>query len=480
MNEQGSTRRRRQLPRAIFVAAIVLLLASVAYAAVITITDDAGPDDFPGQKDLTQLTIDYAGLPNTLAVTWNWDDTDWPGANTGDACSLFDTDADGMANYSLCVTVGGSAAAIQTTQLYSCNDAWSDRCGVPQLVPDFNSACTAGVVLNSDPFASTASHRTGNTCSAIPGCYDNDTVAICSIQMTDFGNPSDAFLINVCSYPSAQPNSAPSECVVTPNDAFITVYKVTENLNGVPYCAGREFEFSMTGQTNFFLKSSLCAGTPSKTFTVPGGTYVIAEVDSDINQPNGWILEDVTCTGSGTGATPNDWTWEFPETQVSGSVNPGQTVICTFTNQQGSPLAVNIASFTAAAAPQGVTLGWETVSETGNAGFNVYRSTSDAGPWTQVNAALIPAKAPGSAEGQVYSWTDASAEAGTTYFYQLEDVALSGETTRHDPVSVTLMGPNAVGLAGFGAAATTSAPALAGLAGIALAALAGAGLRRRR
>src|SRR5690606_33761093 len=108
-----------------------------------------------------------------------------------------------------------------------------------------------------------------------------------------------------------------------------------------------------------------------------------------------------------------------------------------------APAAVNIASFTAAAAPEGVTLAWETVSETGNAGFNVYRSESDAGPWTQVNAVLIPAKAPGSAEGQAYTWTDASAEAGLTYFYQLEDVALSGETTRHDPVSVALLGPNA-------------------------------------
>jgi len=144
------------------------------------------------------------------------------------------------------------------------------------------------------------------------------------------------------------------------------------------------------------------------------------------------------------------------------------------------PLAVDLASFTAAAAPEGVTLAWQTVSEMDNAGFNVYRSESDAGPWVKLTETLIPAKAPGSAEGQAYTWTDASAEAGLTYFYQLEDVALSGVTTLHAPVSVALMGPNAVGLAGFGAAATTSAPALAGLAGIALAALAGAGLRRRR
>ena len=144
------------------------------------------------------------------------------------------------------------------------------------------------------------------------------------------------------------------------------------------------------------------------------------------------------------------------------------------------PLAVDLASFTAAAAPEGVTLAWQTVSEMDNAGFNVYRSESDAGPWVKLTETLIPTAAPGSAEGQAYSWTDTTAQAGMTYFYQLEDIALSGATTVHAPVSVTLMGPNAIGLAGFGATAATSAPALAGLAGVALAALAGLGLRRRR
>ncbi len=134
------------------------------------------------------------------------------------------------------------------------------------------------------------------------------------------------------------------------------------------------------------------------------------------------------------------------------------------------PAAVNLASFTAAAAAEGVTLAWETVSEMDNAGFNVYRSESAAGPWMQVNAALIPAAAPGSAEGHAYTWVDAGVQPGLTYFYRLEDVALSGATTLHDPVSVTLPAPTAVGLASFTAASTT--PALAGLAGL--------GLRRRR
>ena len=36
---------------------------------------------------------------------------------------------------------------------------------------------------------------------------------------------SGAFLLNVCSYPSAIPGSAPSDCVFTPNVGFLTIVK---------------------------------------------------------------------------------------------------------------------------------------------------------------------------------------------------------------------------------------------------------------
>ncbi len=161
-----------------------------------------------------------------------------------------------------------------------------------------------------------------------------------------------------------------------------------------------------------------------------------------------------------------------------------------------SPLAVDLAHFTATAAAQGVTLGWETVSERDNAGFNVYRAesgsvgdrpqqeSSGADPlrmtgWVRLNDALIAAAAPGSSEGHSYAFTDATAAQGATYWYALEDVALDGTLTRHAPVSVTVAQPNAVGLAGFGAAGYNSG--WAGLYGLlSLAALAGAGWLRRR
>lgn len=309
-----------------------------------------------------------------------------------------------------------------------------------------------------------------------------------SITCTEAGGGSVGPVLASSTLLTVQPNSNWT-CTITntAKPATITVKKITKNTAGVNYCAGRVFGFTRTAGVNFTLTSNLCAGSPEYTAQVNPGNYTVAETDGDINvPPNGWTLESIVCTGTALDATNwvrvlDDPSGLGPEDRdISGYLGANETIECIFTNRQDSALAVSIASFTAAAAPEGVTLAWETVSETGNAGFNVYRSESDAGPWTQVNAVLIPAKAPGSAEGQAYTWTDASAEAGLTYFYQLEDVALSDATTRHEPVSVTLMGPNAVGLAGFGAAATTSGPALAGLAGIALAALAGAGLRRRR
>lgn len=81
------------------------MLSGVALAAPITVIDDAGPDDEPGQKDLNQLTVDFDSVTADIVVTWNWDVTSVSGANTGDACSLFDTDKTGMPIFR-CVSFG--------------------------------------------------------------------------------------------------------------------------------------------------------------------------------------------------------------------------------------------------------------------------------------------------------------------------------------------------------------------------------------
>ncbi len=152
-----------------------------------------------------------------------------------------------------------------------------------------------------------------------------------------------------------------------------------------------------------------------------------------------------------------------------------------FLTQIGNaPTAVELRAFAAEAGEGAVTVSWETVSEEDVLGFNLYRDTSAAGPGVKLNAGLIRSQGPGSPRGYQYSYLDAAdLVPGAAYWYWLEDLSMTGEATRHDPVSVIFATePTAVGLAGFGGASALSAawPAV----GLALAALAAAATATRR
>jgi len=142
-----------------------------------------------------------------------------------------------------------------------------------------------------------------------------------------------------------------------------------------------------------------------------------------------------------------------------------------------SPLAVTLASFSAEATATGVTVSWETVSNLDTRGFNLYRSESDSGPWTQLNTVLIPVGTPlGSSDGGTYTYNDTTVVPGHIYWYMLEDESLSGVVTPHPPVSAAV--PTAVHLVSLGAG-----PALGSampLAAIGFALLTGFALARRQ
>jgi hypothetical protein len=123
-----------------------------------------------------------------------------------------------------------------------------------------------------------------------------------------------------------------------------------------------------------------------------------------------------------------------------------------------APQAVTLATWEAHVKGDGVQLTWTTVSEIENAGFNIYRSSTATGPWAQLNATLIPAQTPGAAAGAQYTWTDEVVEAGMTYWYTLEDIALDGTPTRHEPAAVMMAGPNSVGLSSAHASRESSLP----------------------
>jgi hypothetical protein len=78
---------------------------------------------------------------------------------------------------------------------------------------------------------------------------------------------------------------------------------------------------------------------------------------------------------------------------------------------------------------------WSTASELSTVGFNIYRSESKDGPYEKVNQALIPASTDPLGGGD-YSYRDTTVTAGTTYFYQLEDVDSSGSNEKYGPIQV--------------------------------------------
>jgi hypothetical protein len=115
-----------------------------------------------------------------------------------------------------------------------------------------------------------------------------------------------------------------------------------------------------------------------------------------------------------------------------------------------SPLAVTLASFGATAQVGHISVAWETVSEIGNAGFNLYRSTD--GDWSSAELlTYVPSQAPGSAQGASYIYDDFGVASGQTAWYWLETVDFSGVTSLQGPVNATLQVPTAVTVTTFGA-----------------------------
>ena len=178
---------------------------------------DGGRNDEPGQKDLTAQGTDTGDLPTAINVLWNWDETSVGGGNSLDGCTLFDADDSiddegfGLVDFAFCAIVGNisnqnKTLELKSTVLYTCGDDRNDRCSQPIAIvqtPPRTAGTACQLSLNSatNPFGD-----------------NHDTRIFCTVVLGDIGVTS-ASLINTCSYPSQQPNSDPSDCVVVPGKA---------------------------------------------------------------------------------------------------------------------------------------------------------------------------------------------------------------------------------------------------------------------
>ena len=302
--------------------------SEIVHAAdTVTAVDDAGPDDEPGQKDLSGLSVNY-GDPgaDSIDVTWNWDDTSTSGANTRDGCSLFDTDGDGFANFSLCLTVNADDTTTQS--LYVCTaDSRTDRCGGPSQAGSMGSTITFSEPANSDPFGPTGSdadpaHSQNNDCSTFNECITVDGVATADVDLSDFGDPTSAKLINVCSYPSREPNSDPSDCVFEPNNGFLTIIKTVDDATTDEFI----FTASAAAQNGDTQWSRLGGGVVAQLISYKPTTTL------DLNEviPAAWNLSSKSCvikaatdlpTGTGTATGVDNF-----------EIRSGLETVCTFGN----------------------------------------------------------------------------------------------------------------------------------------------------
>lgn len=102
----------------------------------------------------------------------------------------------------------------------------------------------------------------------------------------------------------------------------------------------------------------------------------------------------------------------------------------------GGQTAVTLASIGGKACRGTVTLKWATGTEIDNAGFHLYRSSSESGTRTRLTGMMLAAKGDATSGGS-YSFVDQPGYG--RFYYWLADVDLSGKTTLHGPVVVTVM-----------------------------------------
>ena len=261
-------------------------------------SDVGGANDAPGQRDLTAHAT-FLTLTD-LYVGWKWDDTGFSGTNTGDGCALFDTDSDGNVNGALCVTVAGAAATWQSTRVYTCGDAKNDRCtsGGAQ-VPTIGSKCSV-----SDHAPATFGNGT-------------DTQATCKVTLADFqGTAANTSLLNTCSYPSQQPNSAPNDCVLIPGvlpTGAIEITKTGDDANctgaqtptancqsaGVSVLSGAHFEIKDSGGTVVTGAGDLVTGTNGKVCFAGLPTSNNAYKVNEKSAPTGYGIDDTDSSTTG-------------------------------------------------------------------------------------------------------------------------------------------------------------------------------------
>ena len=177
----------------------------------ITVLDEDGADDEPGQKDLNAALIDLTATTTTVAILT--DVISISGLNLIDVTALFDADGDGNADYAFTVTVD-AAGTVTSARLYdaTATDDSAVQVAVGTTYTEFVDTSDANYVANPDVLVlwSTTTDVFG-TRAAAQADTDMDGMIEITLPNTLIGGGT---FLNAASYPSGSPTSAPSDTIL--------------------------------------------------------------------------------------------------------------------------------------------------------------------------------------------------------------------------------------------------------------------------
>jgi hypothetical protein len=142
--------------------------------------------------------------------------------------------------------------------------------------------------------------------------------------------------------------------------------------------------------------------------------------------------------------------WDSTVWYMDASINKGYPYLA-WQNPTGTPVPVELSSFTASAENTTATLAWKTATETNNYGFNIERrvveTVSSKSQNTTINWEKIGFVAGNgtSSSAHSYSYTDASISSGT-YAYRLKQIDNSGTYKYSSEAEVTINVPTCYAL----------------------------------
>ncbi len=161
------------------------------------------------------------------------------------------------------------------------------------------------------------------------------------------------------------------------------------------------------------------------------GSYRVQFVNS-----SGLLIGPLNQGGDGTtdsDADPNNSGYTSVFTIAGGDINGTLDA-----SMYADPTGVDVGNLEAVAGRNGVTLTWQSTSETEIEGYNVYRAEVGSSDETLLTAQMIDALYSGDSLGMIYNWVDYSPLPFKQYVYTVEVIHLDGSTTRLSVIVETL------------------------------------------